>query len=359
MERRHQVFISSTFSDLRSERAEIIQALLELDCIPAGMEMFPATNAGAWELIKRVIDDSDYYCLVVGGRYGSVDEEGLGFTEKEYAYAVKIGKPLMAFLHKDPSKIEAGRTETSDEGRKKLAEFRAKVELNHHCKYWSSPEELGGQVSRGLAYLRKIHEAEGWVPGRYAVDDSIRIELANANLKISQLEAELARKSEMKSVSVFPENELQGGQDLYAATIVLNIDADPETEVVSVTWDRILSYVGPSLMAECDQEQLKERIRLCLYHAAQTQITESGLEKISQLVIPHVVMDQIIIQLRALGYMAAGKKRRAVSDRKVYWVLTEEGEQRLVSATALRRSTTGSVSVEPVVEVEAPEDSEL
>ena len=33
MERRYQVFISSTFMDLRDERSEVIQALLELDCM--------------------------------------------------------------------------------------------------------------------------------------------------------------------------------------------------------------------------------------------------------------------------------------------------------------------------------------
>jgi hypothetical protein len=44
MEKRYQVFVSSTFSDLQEERQEIIQALLELKCIPAGMELFPAAN---------------------------------------------------------------------------------------------------------------------------------------------------------------------------------------------------------------------------------------------------------------------------------------------------------------------------
>ena len=33
-DKRYQVFISSTFNDLKAERAEVTQALLELDCIP-------------------------------------------------------------------------------------------------------------------------------------------------------------------------------------------------------------------------------------------------------------------------------------------------------------------------------------
>ena len=60
MEKRYQVFVSSTYDDLREERAEVIQALLELDCIPAGMELFPAGDDEQWKVIRRVIDESDY-----------------------------------------------------------------------------------------------------------------------------------------------------------------------------------------------------------------------------------------------------------------------------------------------------------
>jgi len=35
MDKRYQVFVSSTYSDLQEERAEVIRALLELDCLPA------------------------------------------------------------------------------------------------------------------------------------------------------------------------------------------------------------------------------------------------------------------------------------------------------------------------------------
>lgn len=56
---RHQVFVSSTFTDLAAERAEVIQAIWELDCIPTGMEAFVASNEGQWDVIKRVIDECD------------------------------------------------------------------------------------------------------------------------------------------------------------------------------------------------------------------------------------------------------------------------------------------------------------
>ena len=85
LDRRHQVFVSSTYLDLVDERSEVMQALLELECMPAGMELFPAANDTQWNWIKRVIDESDYYIVIVAGRYGSISPDtGLSFTEMEY-----------------------------------------------------------------------------------------------------------------------------------------------------------------------------------------------------------------------------------------------------------------------------------
>src|SRR3954453_18062379 len=97
MDKRYQVFVSSTFVDLQVERQHAIQALLALDCIPSGMELFPASDDDQWTLIKRVIDDCDYSLLILAGRYGSIGIDGIGYTEKEYDYAVSVKKPIIAF----------------------------------------------------------------------------------------------------------------------------------------------------------------------------------------------------------------------------------------------------------------------
>lgn len=62
--KKFSVFVSSTYEDLIDERKEVIQALLELDCIPIGMELFPATDDDQWTLIKELINECDYYILI-------------------------------------------------------------------------------------------------------------------------------------------------------------------------------------------------------------------------------------------------------------------------------------------------------
>jgi Domain of unknown function (DUF4062) len=164
MEKRFQVFVSSTYEDLREERSEVMQALLELDCIPSGMELFPAASESQWNFIKRIIDDCDYYMVVVAGRYGSLGPDGVGYTEMEYRYAESIGKPTIAFLHNDPDQLPANKTERSKEGQYLSQAFRSLLQTKL-CKKWSSPAELGGVVSRSLFQMIKSHPGIGWVRG--------------------------------------------------------------------------------------------------------------------------------------------------------------------------------------------------
>lgn len=92
-DKRYQVFVSSTYDDLQDERKEVMQALLELDCIPAGMELFPASSEDQWSLIKRVIDDCDYYILIIGGRMEVLVLMGLATLKWNLNMLLKQGSP--------------------------------------------------------------------------------------------------------------------------------------------------------------------------------------------------------------------------------------------------------------------------
>lgn len=164
MDKKYQVFVSSTYEDLKEERSEVIQALLESDCIPVGMELFPASNEAQWSFIQRVIDDCDYYIIILGGRYGSCDKDGVGYTEKEFLYAKQQNIPILAFLHEKPDELPGKKLEKTAQLQKKYEKFR-KILLNDDrlCRFWNNKDKLGGIVSRSIMHTIKTSPRTGWI----------------------------------------------------------------------------------------------------------------------------------------------------------------------------------------------------
>src|SRR2546430_1293034 len=113
---KYQVFVSSTYDDLKPQREQVIKATLEMGHIPVGMEMFSAADEEQWQLIARQIEQSDYYVVVCAHRYGSVTD-GLSYTEKEYDYAVAIGVPVLAFILDDSAPWPRDLIETDSDSR--------------------------------------------------------------------------------------------------------------------------------------------------------------------------------------------------------------------------------------------------
>jgi len=218
MDKRYQVFASSTYDDLQPERQEVMHALLELDCIPAGMELFPTANDDQWTLIKKVIDDCDYYIVIIGGRYGSVGTDGISYTEMEYRYASEIGKPIIAFLHKDPGTLQSKKTEQSEEGRKKLDDFK-ELAQKKMCKYWTSPDNLGSVVSRSLIQLIKSTPAIGWVKADQMASEEATKEI----LRLRQQVDDLQREIEQARITAPKSSELLAqGDDKFKIHFVIS-----------------------------------------------------------------------------------------------------------------------------------------
>lgn len=193
MDKRYQVFLSSTFTDLQDERRSVTQTLMALDCIPAGMELFPAADEEQWAFIRKVIDDCDYYILIIGARYGTMTPEGMSYTEKEYDYAVERGISVLAFIHERPDDIPVAKAGLDHSSREKLKRFRDRVSHGRLVKFWTKPEELPGLVALSLTKTIKAHPAIGWVRATSATSFETLAELNELRKKVIALETHLAR----------------------------------------------------------------------------------------------------------------------------------------------------------------------
>lgn len=346
VDKRYQVFVSSTFADLQDERQEVMQALLELDCIPSGMELFPAANEDQWTLIQKVIDDCDYYMIILGGRYGSIGPDGHSYTEMEYRYAVGKGKPILGFVHKDPSQIASSKSEQSEAGRKKLDEFRDFVQ-KRMCRFWESPADLGSQVSRSLIKLIKAHPAVGWVRGDQVPSEGATAEILSLRRTVDELEKKLSaaatRAPEGASSLAQGSDEVSLAYSFLASPSGFRHDGTTYGKDSVLTWDEIFSSLAPLMIDEADEASLmgalNSLIRTKEYADLQSEKKLKGSE-LMEFTVRKDDFQTVKVQLRALGLITKSAKNRSVKDTATYWTLTPYGDNHMTQLRAISRPET-------------------
>ena len=159
--------------------------MLELEAFPAGMELFPAANNEQWAFIQRQIEASDYYLIVIAGRYGSLAAGGISYTEEEYDYAVHIGLPVLAFLSRD---VEF--TEDSETSRTRLVSFRSKVSKERLFSHFDNENDLKGRVWHALSNAFKQNPRPGWLRARMPKFSDVRLPIRKA---VGEILLELAK----------------------------------------------------------------------------------------------------------------------------------------------------------------------
>lgn len=345
MDKRYQVFISSTFKDLQEERSEVMQALLELDCIPAGMELFPASNEDQWSLIKKVIDDCDYYILIIGGRYGSCNEQGISYTEQEFRYALEINKPIISFLHKTPGDIISRKSEQNEENKFKLNEFR-ELAQSKMVKYWTSPKDLGSIVSRSMIKLIKNFPAIGWVKA----DNLTSIESTKEILELKKEIESLQLKLKHQSITAPPGTQsLAQGKELTDLILFFDgydkdmlFNSHQFTLKCTVSWNELFKCVSPYLVVEGTEYIMAESIIGYLKNKYHNEIygflSKKHLSKSSNFKLSSSEFQTIKIQFIALGLISKSEKTRSVKDKDTYWTLTAYGEYIMTQLIAVQSS---------------------
>lgn len=162
-DKKYQVFISSTYSDLKEERRKILDILLMADCIPSGMEAFVATDNEQFEVIKKVIDLCDYYVLIIGKRYGSVNSlTRISYTEMEYDYAKSKEIPVLVFAIDENVELPEYKTESDQSKLALLKLFRNKAMENRLVSIWKSVDELTGALAISIMRAQKEILRPGW-----------------------------------------------------------------------------------------------------------------------------------------------------------------------------------------------------
>jgi len=201
---KYQVFVSSTYTDLIEERRKVTEAILNLGHIPIGMEAFQASDDTQWDYIKRRIDESDYYVVIIAERYGS-ESGGKSYTQMEYEYAVAQGVPVAAFLLESSARKSWPNQHVEHDKTKKVEKFRSLCQKKL-CKHWRNADDLMSKVILALHELTRDKPRTGWVRADSVPSGNVMNELAALSEEKRQLQAEVARLSADQNTLIAPQD---------------------------------------------------------------------------------------------------------------------------------------------------------
>lgn len=322
MSKRYQVFVSSTYADLKDERSKVIQTIMELDCIPAGMELFPAIDDEQFEFIKKIIDDCDYYVLIIGGRYGSLSSDGLSYTEKEFDYALEKGIKVLAFIHQNPDNIPLGKSEKSEELRAKLNLFKQRVSTNRLIKYWNSAEELPGLVSLSLSKTIKTYPATGWIRANTIGNPEIYQELNEVRKENSSLKNKLKafEKDELKFENLADLKDKFTFSGHYKRGNSYNKNYFEKDWSIQLSWQELFALFSPELMQPPADSSIKATLGKILYDQLKDE-DDSGTATIND-----QDFQTIKVHLETLGLIKVDYTKTTGGGMGLFWFLTENGK---------------------------------
>lgn len=331
MDKRYQVFVSSTYADLKEERLHVIQALMEMDCIPAGMELFPAADEEQWEFIKRVIDDCDYYLLIIGGRYGSTTDDGISYTEKEFDYAVENGLKVLALIHGQPDNIPFGKSEKDEILRSKLFNFRDKVMDGRLVKFWTTASELPGLVALSMTKTIKMYPAIGWVRANNVANEDILIELNELRKENSALQKAFNENKAQTELNVVDIADMDSKFTVHGKYKVYRQGSQTSEYKFEceISWKEMFSLISPYLVEYFNESGAESKLATCLLEMQ----GKSG----SSVSINDQEFRTIKIQFEAYGLIRTERLKTVKGSMATFWKLTEKGKKLMIESRVVRR----------------------
>lgn len=325
MDKRYQVFVSSTFADLKDERSNVIQTLMEMDCIPAGMELFPAVDEEQFEFIKKVIDDSDYYLLIIGGRYGSLSDEGISYTEMEYDYAISKGIKVIALVHNSPEKLAVEKVEIDSDAQQKLKVFKQKVTSNRLVKFWNDAKELSGLVALSLPKTIKTYPAIGWIRGNEATDNTELLKQLN---ELRREKDELKKQVQQLQSNKDKMSDLAQGDDKFSIFLRCNVvdkgQVEEKTWKQEVTWNNLFKCIGPKI--------LKRQNENVVFNTLSNYAASIKYENFNSSQLDFTDFERIKVQFLSLGYI-----NFTGIGATSYWEITPQGKSYLLQMMSVKR----------------------
>lgn len=335
-DKRYQVFVSSTYSDLQSERRLLTQILPVLGCLPCGLELNPS-GVSAWAAIKKLIDESDYYVLLVGSRYGSLSPSGVSYTHMEYVYAATKQKPILVLMHEAPETRAIELQEKTPEGRLKLRDFRLLLQRGLTAG-WTDERSLEMALRQHIPQLIQSRPMPGWVRANQVSNPQLERENQALKQRLAELEQERdlwLGKGEGLATS------MAQGQDLFEVAYRCKAYAAGNCEEVSVrsqlAWNVLFLSFAPYMSQPQHEDFIAAKLAERVQEVAlkDVQATRPKTHAVTDITLAPLCFNTIKLQFRTLGLI---RRVPRPEDARVWWQLTTAGEKHMTALMAVRKT---------------------
>ena len=320
MKKKLQVFVSSTYTDLIEERQAAVQAILDAGHIPAGMELFKAGNESQLKTIYKWIDQSDVYMLILGGRYGSIEEKSKkSYTQLEYEYALSKDIPVFAVIISDAfltNKINrmglSNVTETSAPD--KYKDFKSLV-MSKVIRPVDDCKDIKIAIHTTLNEFINEYDLTGWIRLTSENDSTQLLKENNCLIKenntltkeIQKLKAQLNEKTQEKIghysfdqlIKIFKEKKFNIPSKVAKQTHDITIDA---LSLFTIYFDNFVTGISNEITSSDDEAHvfyhiapffisfdLLETTKLAKTTAQRIQITKNGSRFYSMLAVNNMI----------------------------------------------------------------------
>lgn len=319
MNKKLQIFISSTYTDLKEERQAAVEAILDAGHIPAGMELFKAGNETQLKTIKRWIDESDVYLLILGGRYGSIEpKSGKSYTQVEYEYAIKTEKPVFSVILSDPflykKAAELGADSIFEKNElEKYEEFKKAV-----CsKIVRSAEDLKDiqlAIHTTIKEFLELYKFSGWVKGN-EVEDNVNLIKENANLikENSKLKELVDKQYATKKIGEFEFEEIK--RILSSQELIIPEDKKNNVKEIKMNYLSFFDkYYSIFMTGICNRNGINYQTKYIYHHIAPYYMSFGLLEKVkvAGVVYERIQMSKSGMKFKALLEIENNSENRTV-----------------------------------------------
>lgn len=337
LEKRYQVFYSTSGEDTRPERLMLTQTLSTMGCFSWGLEQRTPLSS---TLVRRQIDDCDYVVMLIGGKYGEQSVTGESYMHLEYKYAVTKNKPIIVFMAKHPELKEFALRESRPELVERFDEFCEELKQKHEVIYYQHVRDLEMNIRNYIPKFIEKNPQEGWVRTHHVEQLKKKIKELEERMGINPVKRTIISPRSVTTPMITPTVEIYSFDHLPKVALLNDVALDYRIHayqdgnfsdvhlVRHLNWLQLIELFGKYFMEPTPEEIFNKCVNDYLNETslAEVQLKYPRVHAVARAQINLKTLKMIKEQLHHHEWFTPiGKDER----QRVLWQITALGKQYL------------------------------